>query len=49
EGTGLGLSIVHKILEQHKAIIEVESSDGGGAVFTLTFPMNAVEAENVSA
>jgi len=49
EGTGLGLSIAHKILEQHKVIIEVESSDGGGAVFTLTFPMNAVEAENVSA
>jgi PAS domain S-box-containing protein len=49
EGTGLGLSIVHKILEQHKAIIEVESSEGGGAAFTLTFPMNAVEAENVSA
>ena len=49
EGTGLGLSIVHKILEQHKAIIEVESSDSAGTVFTLTFPMNAVEAENVPA
>jgi PAS domain S-box-containing protein len=49
EGTGLGLSIVYKILEQHKAIIEVESPDGGGAVFTLTFPINAVEAENVPA
>ena len=49
EGTGLGLSIAHKILEQHKAIIEVESSEIGGAVFTLTFPMNAVEAEDVSA
>jgi len=49
EGTGLGLSIVHKILEQHKAIVEVESSDCGGAVFTLTFPMNTVEEENVSA
>jgi two-component system, NtrC family, sensor kinase len=49
EGTGLGLSIVHKILEQHKAIVEVESSNSGGTVFTLTFPMNAVEEENVSA
>jgi PAS domain S-box-containing protein len=49
EGTGLGLSIAHKILEQHKAIIEVESPDGGGAAFTLTFPMNSVEAEDVSA
>ena len=49
EGTGLGLSIVHKILEQHKATVEVESSDSEGTVFTLTFPLNAVEAENVSA
>ena len=48
EGTGLGLSIVHKILEQHKATVEVESSDNRGTVFTLTFPLNAVEAENVS-
>ena len=48
EGTGLGLSIVHKILEQHKATIEVESSDRRGTVFTLTFPLNTVEAENVS-
>ncbi len=49
EGTGLGLSIVHKILEQHRAIVAVESSEGVGTVFTLTFPINAVEEENVSA
>ena len=49
EGTGLGLSIVHKILEQHKATVEVESPENSGAVFTLTFPINAVEAENVPA
>jgi two-component system NtrC family sensor kinase len=49
EGTGLGLSIVHKILEQHKATVEVESSGNRGTIFTLTFPLNAVEAENVSA
>ncbi|MCX7634135.1 MAG: ATP-binding protein [Syntrophales bacterium] len=39
EGTGLGLSIVHKILEQHNAIIEVESAEGKGTKFMLTFPM----------
>ncbi|MGA2403187.1 MAG: GAF domain-containing protein [Syntrophobacteraceae bacterium] len=49
EGTGLGLSIAYKILEQHNAAVEVESTDGVGTVFTLTFPMNAVEAENVPA
>lgn len=37
EGTGLGLSIVHKILEQHNAIIEVESTEGKGTKFLLTF------------
>jgi PAS domain S-box-containing protein len=48
EGTGLGLSIVHKILEQHRAIVEVESSIGVGTVFKLTFPVDSVEAEHVS-
>jgi signal transduction histidine kinase len=48
DGTGLGLSIVNKILEQQKATVEVESSDSEGTVFTLTFPLNTVEAENVS-
>jgi two-component system NtrC family sensor kinase len=48
EGTGLGLSIVHKILEQHRAIVEVESFIGVGTVFKLTFPVDSVEAEDVS-
>jgi len=39
DGTGLGLSIVHKILEQHNAAIEVESVEGKGTKFVLTFPM----------
>lgn len=45
EGTGLGLSIVHKILEQHGGLVEVESSVGVGTVFKLTFPVEPVEAE----
>jgi len=37
-GIGLGLSIVHKILDQHNATIEVASSAGKGATFSLVFP-----------
>lgn len=47
EGTGLGLSIVHKILEQHRVLVEVGSSIGVGTVFKLTFPTEPAEAEYV--
>ncbi len=39
KGTGLGLSIVHKILEQHKATIEVFSGTNAGSTFVLRFPI----------
>lgn len=48
DGTGLGLSIVHKILEQHNAMIEVESIEGKGTKFMLTFPMETLGVEDVS-
>jgi signal transduction histidine kinase len=38
EGTGLGLSITMKILDNHRASLEVESEEGKGSVFTLHFP-----------
>lgn len=37
-GTGLGLSIVKNIMDNHKAEIRAERSDGGGARFVLVFP-----------
>ncbi len=40
EGTGLGLSIAHKILEQHRAVIEAKSRVGEGTTFTLRFPID---------
>lgn len=40
EGTGLGLSIAHKILEQHRAVIEVRSRVGKGTTFILRFPID---------
>lgn len=40
EGTGLGLSICYKIMQYHGASIDVESVQGSGSTFTLTFPIN---------
>ena len=39
EGTGLGLAIVRTVAQAHGGEIEVESSPGRGAVFTLTVPL----------
>ena len=36
EGSGLGLAIVEQIARAHGGAIEVESREGGGAVFRLT-------------
>ena len=36
-GTGLGLATAHKILENHGAIIHVESEPGDGVEFTIEF------------
>ena len=38
EGTGLGLAIVAKILENHKAKIEVKSEINQGSAFVVIFP-----------
>ena len=38
-GVGLGLSIVSKIIDGHHGSIRLESAPGGGAVFTLFFPL----------
>src|ERR1700678_4775038 len=38
-GVGLGLSIVSKIVDGHHGSIRVENAPGGGAVFTIFFPL----------
>ena len=39
EGTGLGLYVCHTVVEQHGGSIDVESSPGSGAQFTVTLPV----------
>lgn len=38
-GVGLGLSIVSKIVDGHHGSIRLENAPGGGAVFSLFFPL----------
>ncbi len=41
---GLGLAVTRKVVEQHSGAIRVESQEGRGTAFTLTFPAAASEA-----
>jgi signal transduction histidine kinase len=45
-GTGLGLALVHQIVVDHGGRIEVASPPGGGATFTLTFPVVLASASS---
>ncbi len=45
KGTGLGLSIAYGIVSRHGGQIAIESAEGRGSTFALTFPVNAAEPE----
>lgn len=38
-GTGLGMTMVYKIVKEFSGEIQVQSQEGKGTVFTLTFPL----------
>ncbi len=40
KGTGQGLSIIYAIIERHGGSIDLESTEGVGTTFNLTFPIN---------
>ena len=40
KGTGLGLSICYTIVKQHGGIIDVESVEGEGSMFTVRLPLS---------
>jgi len=39
QGTGLGLSIVHGVVKTHKGTVKIDSREGEGAAFILSFPV----------
>lgn len=44
QGTGLGLAVCHQIISKHGGSIEVSSTFGGGATFTVVLPLNGSAA-----
>jgi signal transduction histidine kinase len=40
----MGLTLVHKIVEEHRGTIAVDSQAGKGATFTMTFPSDSTRA-----
>jgi two-component system CheB/CheR fusion protein len=43
-GTGLGLWVSREILDKHHVSLKLRSTPGKGTVFSLTFPLNGLEA-----
>ena len=41
-GCGIGLAIVKDVLEQHQAVLEIDSEPGKGSRFTARFPAHRI-------
>ena len=46
-GAGLGLSIVHDMTVRNYGTIDVAARDGGGTIFTVTFPLFETEEDDL--
>jgi signal transduction histidine kinase len=46
QGSGVGLSMARKIVDCHRGLMDVESTTGSGAVFTVRLPMVVEESED---
>ncbi len=45
-GTGLGLATVYQIIQEHEANIEVQSTEGEGTTFRISFPDQSTTEEH---
>lgn len=45
-GTGLGLAVVDAIVHAHSGKLEVGDADGGGAIFSVTWPWRSPSSED---
>ncbi len=45
KGTGLGLSVSNRIVREHGGVIEFESEEGQGSMFTIKLPIPRAEEE----
>jgi signal transduction histidine kinase len=43
KGLGLGLAIVHRVVEEHRGKIEVESTPDIGTTFTVSLPIEVLQ------
>ncbi len=44
-GVGLGLSVVYGVVTQHGGSVDMQSEQGKGTVFTVTFPIFTKDRE----
>ena len=47
-GSGIGLTLVYKIIKEHKGDISIDSKEGKGTSFTLSFPAHKKEQKLLS-
>ena len=45
KGMGLGLAIVYNIVDVHGGSIDIENNEGGGTIFTITFPIAEIRCQ----